>query len=294
MGDTASYTKRLVNDYELTPNKSLGQVFLISDGILDRIVEAIAPESSDFIIEIGAGLGGLTRRLAPECELIAFEIDKNLCGILNSEIEGAEILNRDFLKVDLGYFVEAWLAGEDKKIKVCGNLPFGISSQILIRMATTDTPYLHSHFMVQKELGEKVHCKPGEGDFGRISTMVQTFCTVERLFNVPAGAFYPIPNVDSTFLKLQHRDEHLVSHNDLPAYGAFVKLAFAQRRKSLFNNIRSALELETKLELDGVLADILAIGASRNTRSEEIHPDDMARLFLRLMHRVLPPEEDLA
>jgi 16S rRNA (adenine1518-N6/adenine1519-N6)-dimethyltransferase len=293
MGDTGAYTKRLINRFNIKPRKSLGQVFLISDGHIQRMVEAISPREDDLIVEIGAGLGALTRHLAAAAEVVAFEVDERLCDILNTEIKGATILHRDFLEVDLGLFTEAYLRHADKNVKVCGNLPFNISTQILIRIATTDTPYEHAHVLVQKEVGAKASSSPEEGDFGRISAMVQTFCTIERLFDVPAGSFVPKPNVDSTYLRLKHRTDHLIEHEHIPIYGAFVKAAFAQRRKSLFNNLRRNMGLTSPKEQAVLLEELESIGASRDTRAEAINADKLAELYLRLHARVLPDDEDL-
>ena len=293
MGDTAIYTKKVLQKYGISPKKSLGQVFIISDGHIRKMVEAIDPHEDDLIIEIGGGLGSLTRHLTAASEVVAFEIDESLCDILNTELPDVLVINRDFLEVDLGLFVEAYLRHSGKPVKVCGNLPYNISTQILIRIATTDTPYVNAHFLVQKEVGAKLSCKPGEGDFGRISAMVQTFCTTERLFDVPAGAFVPTPKVDSTYLRLSHRKDHIVTHEDIPHYAAFVKGAFAQRRKSLFNNLRRSLELAQKIEHDALIEEIAAIGGSRNTRPEEITADKFAELYYRLMARVLIEADDL-
>ncbi len=293
MGDTGAYTKRLIKKYNIRPKKSLGQVFLISDGHIQRMVEAIDPREGDLVIEIGAGLGSLTRHLAAAAEVVAFEIDESLCDILNAEIKNCTILHRDFLEVDLGLFTDAYLSHADKTVKVCGNLPYNISTQILIRTATTDTPYEHSHFLIQKEVGVKASSSPEAGDYGRISAMVQTFCTIERLFDVPAGGFIPKPNVDSVFVRLRHRPDHLISHEHIPAYGAFVKAAFAMRRKSLFNNLRQNMGLSTRKEQDVLIEEIEAIGGVRDTRAEEIHADRLAELYLRLNARVLPDDDDL-
>ena len=293
MGDTGAYTKRLIKTYGFVPKKSLGQVFLVSDGPIQRMVDAIDPREEDFVVEIGPGLGALTRHLSAASMLVAFEIDEQLCDILNTEVKGATILHRDFLEVDLGLFVEAYLRGEERPVKICGNLPYNISTLILVRIATTDTPYVNAHFLVQQEVGAKTSCKPGEGDYGRISVMVQTFCIIDRLFNVPAGSFHPIPKVDSTYLRLSHRWDHLIKHSDIPAYGGFVKAAFSQRRKSLYNNLRRSMGLATSVEREALLEEITAIGGDRLTRPEEIQADDMARLFLRVKGRVIPYIDNL-
>jgi 16S rRNA (adenine1518-N6/adenine1519-N6)-dimethyltransferase len=293
MGDTALYTKRLIKKYSFSPKKSLGQIFLISDGPIERMVEAISPREGDLVIEIGPGLGALTRHLAAASEVVAFEIDERLCDILNAQLPGATILHRDFLEVDLGLFVDAYLSSAKRPVKICGNLPYNAATQILIRIATTDTPYVHAHFLIQKELGAKISSGPGEGDYGRISAMVQTFCTVDRLFDVRAGAFYPAPKVDSTYLRLEHRPDHIVYHEDIPSYGALVKGAFSQRRKSLFNNLRKYLGLKSKKEQDALLDVIEIIGGTRNTRSEEINADRLAELYYRLLAQVIPEEGDL-
>jgi 16S rRNA (adenine1518-N6/adenine1519-N6)-dimethyltransferase len=257
------------------------------------MVNAIDPQEGDFIVEVGPGLGALTRHLAAASEVIAFEIDERLCDILNIEIGNVTVLHRDFLEVDLGLFTEAYLSGAERPVKVCGNLPYNIATQILIRIATTDTPYVHAHFLVQQEVGAKASCKPGEGDYGRISAMVQTFCTIQRLFDVPAGAFYPTPKVNSTFLKLRHRQDHLITHEDIPTYGAFVKAAFSQRRKSLFNNLRRSMGLTTDAEKEALLWGITTIGGNRLTRSEEMEADKLAMLYLLLKGRVLPQDDEV-
>lgn len=293
MGDTALYTKRLLQKYDFKPRKSLGQVFIISDSHIQRIVDAISPQEDDLIIEVGSGLGALTRHLAAASEVVGFEIDVRLCDILKAEIKDLLVINRDFLEVDIGLFVEAYLRHIERPVKICGNLPFNISTQVLIRIATTDTPYIHAHFLIQKEVGAKVSCHPGEGDYGRISAMVQTFCTIDRLFDIPAGAFIPAPKVDSTFLQLRHREDHIVTHGDIADYAAFVKGSFAQRRKSLFNNLRRSLNLSQKNEQEALLEEIAAVGGTRETRPEELKADKFAELYYRLLARVLIEEENL-
>jgi 16S rRNA (adenine1518-N6/adenine1519-N6)-dimethyltransferase len=292
MGDTAAYTKHLIKSYGFTPKKSLGQVFIISEGHILRMVDAISPHEEDFIVEIGPGLGALTRHLAAASEVLGFEIDERLCDILHAEIKNLTVLHRDFLEVDLGLFIEAYLRGVQRPVKICGNLAFNIAAEVLVRTAITDTLYTHAHFLVQREVGAKVSCKPGEGDYGRISAMVQTFCSIDRLFDVPAGAFYPTPKVDSAFLRLKHRKDHIIMHEDIPGYGGFVRAAFSQKRKSLFNNLRKSMSLTEKAEQEALLEEISKVGGNRLTRPEEVQPDDLARLYLLLKWRVLPQDEN--
>ncbi len=251
------------------PKKSLGQHFLSEHSYIDRIVRAIAPKTSDFVLEIGPGEGALTLPLlAAGGRLTAIELDTDLIPALReraSKVGALEIIQADLLQVDLSAFAHEHAVD---LLRIAGNLPYYISSPILFHCVKHLAVIEDMHFMLQKEVVERMAASPGSKIYGRLSVMLQLACTVERLFDVPSSAFRPPPKVDSAVVRLvplAASDRHDADAADLQAV---VKAAFGQRRKTLSNALRQLLDNQA----------ILAADVDPRARAETLPPAAFVRL----------------
>jgi len=224
------------------PRKRFGQNFLQDSSIIRAIIQAINPQSNEHLVEIGPGQGALTIPLLEKLErgekghpLTAIEIDRDLIAYLKPlEQKGLHLIEGDALDMDY-----STLANE--KIRLVGNLPYNISTPLLIHLLQFTHCIQDAHFMLQKEVGERLAANPCTKHYGRLSVMIQYFFTVDLLFLVPPEAFYPKPAVDSCIVRLTPRlitpDEHI----ELKMLESIVKQAFAHRRKTLRNNLKLLL-----------------------------------------------------
>jgi 16S rRNA (adenine1518-N6/adenine1519-N6)-dimethyltransferase len=241
--------------------KRFGQHFLHDANIISRIVQAVAPMPDQRIVEIGPGEGAITLPLLRKAgKLTVIELDRDLVpriAAMTAGIGEVEIINADVLNVDFSA-----LAGE-QKLRVVGNLPYNISSPILFHCIDHLDAIADMHFMLQKEVVDRMAAAPGSKVYGRLSVMLQLACRVEPLLHVPPGAFRPPPKVDSAVVRLipRARDERPIAHQVL--IERLVRAAFGQRRKTLSNS------------LDGVasVAQIEAVGIDPRTRAEQLAPD---------------------
>ncbi len=231
--------------------KRFGQNFLHDHGIIRRIIRAIAPHESDQMVEIGPGLGALTEELLDEAgELDAIELDRDLPPILRTKffnygdkfrIHEADAMKFDFKQLRKG----------DKQLRVVGNLPYNISTQLIFHLLNHSEDILDMHFMLQKEVVDRMAAGPGENNYGRLGIMAQYFCKVESLFVVPPGAFNPAPKVDSAIIRLTPYQTlpHIADNEEQLA--TVVRTAFNMRRKTLRNNLKPLLSAE-ELEQLGI------------------------------------------
>ncbi|MDE5853033.1 MAG: 16S rRNA (adenine(1518)-N(6)/adenine(1519)-N(6))-dimethyltransferase RsmA [Oscillospiraceae bacterium] len=245
--------KELLQNHGLFLTKSLGQNFLINPYICPRIAELGGAKDS-FVLEIGAGIGVLTKELSKLAKKVcAVEIDKRLIPILNdtlSEFDNIEIINEDILNLDLEKLLEEKANGMN--IKVCANLPYYITSPILMHILESKLPIESITVMVQKEAAKRICAKPGTRDCGSISLAVSYYSTPKLLFNVSSGSFYPKPNVDSAVIKLDINKVKPVNVYSEEDFFELIKSAFSQRRKVLINPVSklwnvSKKELKKKL-----------------------------------------------
>lgn len=227
------------------PRKRFGQNFLQSKHVIEDILRSINPQAEDNVLEIGPGLGALTEPLLRRLNhLTAVEIDTDLQAYL-SELPIAQgklnLIGADALTIDYSQFGE--------KLRVIGNLPYNISTPLLLRLLRY-APYIEDmHFMLQKEVVERMAAEPGTRDYGRLTVMLQYHCEVEHLFNVPPEAFDPAPKVDSAIVRLLPYSKSpfdVVAVEDLER---LVASAFAMRRKTLNNNLKGIISAEQLLEL---------------------------------------------
>lgn len=245
---------------EHQPRKRFGQNFLHDEGVIQRIVNAIAPHPGEHLVEIGPGQGALTRYLLPIVgRMDAVELDRDLIPILERELGGLgelHVHNQDALKFDFCSL------GAGEKLRVVGNLPYNISTPLLFHLLEQRHCIHDMHFMLQKEVVDRMAAGPGESAYGRLGIMIQLYCQVERLFVVRPGAFFPPPKVDSAIVRLRPLPQLSVSVDDEANFALVVKQAFGQRRKTLRNNLKGLISAEQLQALDidpGLRAETLSL-----------------------------------
>lgn len=251
------------------PKKSFGQHFLHEKRYIERIVSAISPRSDDRVVEIGPGEGALTLPLlAAAGRLTAIELDTDLIPDLQaraSALGALQIIQADVLKVD---FTALARQLDVPRVRVAGNLPYYISSPILFHCVEHAGAIQDMHFMLQKEVVDRMAAEPGSKVYGRLSVMLQLACRVEPLFEVPPGAFRPPPKVDSAVVRLVPLAAHERHDADPERVHAIVKAAFAQRRKTLANGLKNLLDSQA----------IARAGIDPKARAETLAPLDFVRL----------------
>lgn len=247
--------------------KALGQHFLHEQAYIERIVDAVAPRPGDRLIEIGPGQGALTLPLLRRHgALTVIEFDRDLIAPLTRAASGAgtlEVIHRDVLEVDF-----TALAGDGPPLRVVGNLPYNISSPILFHMLEHSTAIADMHFMLQKEVVERMAAGPGSKAYGRLSVMLQAGCLVMPLFEVPPEAFRPPPKVDSAVVRLAPRPPGEAGIHDPARFAAVVRAAFGQRRKTLRNALSGLCGPE----------HFEAAGIEPGTRAERLSVAEFVRL----------------
>lgn len=224
-------------------SKSLGQNFITDKSIIERIVEGADIGADDLVIEIGPGIGVLTAEAAKTCaRVVAIEIDKKLIPILSEtlqEYDNIKVINQDILKTDLNEIIDAERdAGSfTGKVKIIGNLPYYITTPIIMGILEKGVAADSITIMMQKEVADRIKAKPGGKIYGAISVAVQYYCTVEQVASVPKEVFIPRPKVDSAVLKLCIREKRPVELIDERIFFACIKAGFGQRRKTLLNSL---------------------------------------------------------
>ena len=271
-----STIKEIRDKYGFRFSKGLGQNFLTDKNIIDSIIEGSGVTADDLVIEIGPGIGVITRELAEIAhKVIAIEIDTNLLPILNEtlgEFDNVKVLNEDVLKTDLKAIIE----GEDfpGKVRVIGNLPYYITTPIIMKLLE-DAPGIDTiTVMMQKEVADRLKAGPGTKDCGAISLMVQYFSDITEIVKVPKTVFVPQPKVDSMVLRLDVKEKPAVEVRDPDFMFRVIKAGFGQRRKTLSNAL-SVLEGYSK---DQIKAALAASGIDPVRRGETLDLTEYARL----------------
>lgn len=223
----------------IRPIKSFGQAFLTHEPAADRIVDSLRLVPGDEVIEIGPGKGVLTSRLVERCRKVtAVEIDARLVEHLRGELGSSsnlEVVHQDFLGFDLSGFQDA---------VVCGNLPYNVSSQILFRLLDNLSAWKRGVFTLQREFATRLLAEPGSKDYGAVTVLFELWTERERLFNLEPGCFKPSPDVTSTVIGIRRRERPLCAVGEPELFKKVVKAAFAQRRKTLGNNLLNGLGLD--------------------------------------------------
>ncbi|MCG7340212.1 16S rRNA (adenine(1518)-N(6)/adenine(1519)-N(6))-dimethyltransferase RsmA [Staphylococcus sp. ACRSN] len=242
---TPSRTKELLNHYGFNFKKSLGQNFLIDVNIIHNIIDASDIDDETGVIEIGPGMGSLTEQLAKHAKrVMAFEIDQRLIPVLAdtlSPYDNVTVINEDILKADVAHYVETHLS-DCKKIMVVANLPYYITTPILLNLMQQSLPINGYVVMMQKEVGERLNAKVGTKAYGSLSIVAQYYTETSNVLTVPKSVFLPPPNVDSIVVKLMQRNTPLVEVDDEERFFKMTKAAFGQRRKTINNNYQSLFE----------------------------------------------------
>ncbi len=271
-------TIEILQKYGFRFQKKYGQNFLIDTRVLERIVEAAGITKEDMVLEIGPGIGTMTQYLAESArEVVAVEIDNNLIPILGETLAGygnVTVLNEDILKVDIAKLVEERNGG--KPIKVVANLPYYITTPIVMGLLESKVPLESITIMVQKEVAERMQEGPGSKDYGALSLAVQYYSRPEIVANVPANCFMPRPNVGSAVIRLTRYAEPEVKVEDEGYMFRLIRASFNQRRKTLANSLSNDPSLHLKREqVTEVLAEM---GLSETVRGEALTLEQFARL----------------
>ena len=246
-----------------TARKRFGQNFLQDSRIIADIVQAVRPQPADTVVEIGPGLGAITEPLAAKLDCLhVCEIDRDIIGYLKTRpyagklvIHEGDVLQFDFSSVP-------------GRKKIVGNLPYNISTPLLFHLSRYADEVEDMHFMLQKEVVERMVAEPGSNDFGRLSVMLQYFFEMEKLLDVPPEAFSPAPKVDSAVVRLIPAKHRIGQAQDFEQFAALVKKAFHQRRKTIRNNLKGLADDD----------DLQAAGISPQERAEHIAPEKYVAL----------------
>jgi 16S rRNA (adenine1518-N6/adenine1519-N6)-dimethyltransferase len=261
--------KDVIKHYDIKPRKKLGQSFLLDQNIIKKIAAAAQITKEDIVVEIGAGIGVLTKDLAQKSrKIIAVELDRNLVAVLQDKLAGldnVEIHSGDILKFDFNSISNIY----DSKIKVVGNVPYNISSPLIFRLLKFRSVIDDFILMLQKEVVQRLVAVPDNKSYGVPSVLLQMFASVEKIFDVPATCFYPQPKVESAVIKGVFLNQPVIELLSDAFFTQLVKAAFAQRRKMLINNLKNSNIL---LDLEGEKINdiLLSAGIDGRRRGETL------------------------
>lgn len=272
-------TIAILQKYNFNFQKKFGQNFLIDSNILENIIETANVTKQDCVLEIGPGIGTMTQYLCENArEVVAVEIDKKLIPILENDTlapyDNISIINEDILKVDINKIVQE--KNDGKPVKVVANLPYYITTPIIMGLFESHVPLESITIMVQKEVAERMQVGPGTKDYGALSLAVQYYAKPELMFIVPAGCFMPRPNVDSAVIRLTRHTNPPVTVKDENKMFNIIRAAFNQRRKTLVNSLNNAAGINVT---KAAVADALdKMGISQTIRGEALTLEQFALL----------------
>lgn len=271
-------TIAVLQKYNFNFQKKFGQNFLIDTHVLDKIIHAAGITKEDFVLEIGPGIGTMTQYLCENArQVLAVEIDRMLIPILADTLRGydnVEVLNEDILKVDINRIAREKNGG--KPIKVVANLPYYITTPIIMGLFESHVPMESITVMVQKEVAERMQVGPGTKDYGALSLAVQYYAKPEIVANVPPNCFMPRPNVGSAVIRLTRHEEPTVEVKDEKLMFRLIRASFNQRRKTLANGLSNAGEL--KLSKEQIAGAIEKLGLPAGIRGEALTLQQFAEL----------------
>lgn len=271
-------TIAVLQKYNFTFQKKFGQNFLIDTHVLDKIISSAEIAKDDMVLEIGPGIGTMTQYLACAAKkVVAVEIDKTLIPILEDTLEGYEnvkIINEDILKVDIVKLAEEENGG--RPIKVVANLPYYITTPIIMGLFEKHVPIKSITVMVQKEVADRMQVGPGTKDYGALSLAVQYYARPYIAANVPPNCFIPRPKVGSAVIRLERYEEPPVQVKDERLMFRIIRASFNQRRKTLANGLKNSQELNfSKEEIETAIA---SLGKGASVRGEVLTLEEFARL----------------
>jgi 16S rRNA (adenine1518-N6/adenine1519-N6)-dimethyltransferase len=265
-----THPRALLEKYGFHAKKSWGQNFLVSERVYDAIVRATVRAPDEWVVEIGAGLGTLTSRLAdalPDGRLFAIERDRDMVSVLRAELAGrgnVEIVEANALTYDF--------AALGRVVSVCGNLPYQIASPLLFHVIDARAHVRRAVVMLQKEMADRLVARPGTPAYGALGVMIGTYADVRTVVRAPAGAFFPAPKVDSAVVEIAPLPAPRAPISDEKSYGDVVHAAFGQRRKTLRNALRA------RFDADAVERALAATGLDGGRRGETLSIPEFAAL----------------
>ena len=272
-----SVIKSVMAEAGITFRKEFGQNFLTNRIIPEDIAESCADNPESLIIEIGPGIGCLTKELAErDRKVVAVEIDKGFIPVLDktlAEYDNITVINEDIMKIDLEALVSEY--SEGMPVSVCANLPYYITTPILMRLLESGVKFSSITVMVQNEVAARVAAKPGSADYGAITASLGYYGTVRRLFKVSAGCFVPAPKVDSAVVRIDLYKEPKYKVSDEELFKNLIKAAFEMRRKTLQNAISAKFPQYSKEKLTEA---ITSLGFDERVRGERLSTEDFANL----------------
>ncbi len=262
--------------------KEYGQNFLTNRMIPEEIADSCADEEDSLILEIGPGIGCLTKELAARYKrVVAVEIDKGLIPVLDktlAEFDNITVINDDIMKIDINALVSEY--SEGMPVSVCANLPYYITTPILMRLLESGVKFASITVMVQNEVAARLAATPGSADYGAITAVLGFYGTVRRLFKVSAGCFVPAPKVDSAVVRIDLYDEPRYKPDDEHLFRGLIKAAFEMRRKTLQNAISAKFPQYPK---EKILFAIRSIGYDERVRGEKLSTEDFVNLANKLV-----------
>lgn len=281
---TPSRTRALLNQYGFNFKKSLGQNFLIDVNIINRIIDASGIDHMTGVIEIGPGMGSLTEQLAKNVQhVLAFEIDQRLIPVLDdtlSPYNNVTVINEDILKANVAEAIQQHLS-HCEKIMVVANLPYYITTPILLTLLEQDLNIDGYVVMMQKEVGERLNAQVGTKAYGSLSIVAQYYTETSRVLTVPKTVFMPPPNVDSIVVKLMKRESPIVDVDNPNAFFKMTKGAFSQRRKTIYNNYQNLFE-NGKEQKETIMQWLARADIDPKRRGETLSIQEYARLYAEL------------
>ena len=276
--------RRLLREFDLRPKKGLGQSFLVDEGALRRIVEAAELGPHDVVLEVGPGLGGLTRLLAERAgRVVAVELDRRLVDVLRqtlSDLPNVEIVHGDILALDPADLVGRWLSLPGWRYKVVANLPYYITSAVLRHLLTAEVKPKLMVVTVQREVAQRLVAGPGQ--MSLLAVSVQFYGRPRIVARLKAGAFYPSPQVDSAVVRVDLHERPPVDVDDVDRFFEVVRAGFAQRRKQL----RNALSQGLSLPVEGVTEALRRAGVDERRRAQALSLEEWGRVYRELSEQV--------
>ena len=271
-------TIAVLQKYHFNFQKKFGQNFLIDTHVLDKIIGAAGITKDDMVLEIGPGIGTMTQYLSCAArQVVAVEIDKNLIPILEDTLQGfdnVEVINEDVLKLDLAKLAQE--KNDGKPLKVVANLPYYITTPIIMGLFENQVPVSSITVMVQKEVADRMQAGPGTKDYGALSLAVQYYASPYIAANVPPNCFMPRPKVGSAVINLTRYQEPPIQVEDEKLMFRIIRASFNQRRKTLANGMKNSPELDyTKEQIEGA---ILSTGQKVNVRGEALTLEEFAQI----------------
>lgn len=277
-------TIEIIKKYDFVFQKKFGQNFLIDPHVLHKIMGAAGVTKEDCVLEIGPGIGTMTQYLAAQARhVVAVEIDKNLIPILEDtlkEFPNVTIINEDILKVDMNQLAEEY--NGSRPMKVVANLPYYITTPIIMGLFESNVPIDNITVMVQKEVADRMQAGPGSKDYGALSLAVQYYAKAYIAANVPPNCFIPRPNVGSAVIRLTKYQEPPVRTADPKLMFRMIRASFNQRRKTLQNGLNNSPDLEYSKEV--IARGIESLGLPPNVRGEVLTLEQFAQLADYLSH----------